>query len=117
MRTNMDPLTPTTSTLAPAVSHIAEIASTLSDSLKKLAPPAPSDEAVAARKKAKQRQLVRWVLDAPERLQKMRQEGHIESARKEWEQVKTHLADWEGVKGVDQVKEECEEVMGAEAGA
>lgn len=111
----MDPLTPTTSTLTPAIAHIAETASTLSDSLKKLAPPAQSDKVLAERKKEKQRQTVRWVLESPERLANMRAEGHIESARKEWEEVKTLLAMWEGVKGVEDVRKKGEDVMGAEA--
>lgn len=116
MRTNMDPLTPTTTALTPAISHIAETASTLSESLKKLAPPEQSDAVLAERKKGKQRETVRWVLDAPERLRKMREEGHIESSRKEWEQIKVLLTKWKSVKGVDEVRKECEEVMGAEAG-
>lgn len=71
---------------------------------------------LAERKKEKQREIVRWVLDAPERLRKMREEGHIESSRKEWEQIKVLLTKWKAVKGVDEVRKECKEVMGAEAG-
>lgn len=115
MQTNMDPLAPTTSTLTPAISHIAETASTLSDSLKKLAPSAQSELSEAERKKEKQRQAVRWVIDAPERLRRMREEGHIESARQEWEEIKVLLERWQAVKGANEVRRECEDVMGAEA--
>ena len=112
----MDPLTPTTSTLTPAISHIAETAGLLSESFKRLAPPARTEAKVAENNKEKQRKAVRWVLDAPERLRKMRQEGHIESARKDWEEVKKLLEKWQSVKGAAEVRKECEEVMGAEAG-
>lgn len=117
MRSNMDPLTPTTSTLAPAISHIAETAATLSESLRKLAPQPLSDDLLAERKKEEQREAVRWVLDAPARLRSLRDQGQIESARKDWEQVKMRLDRWKSVKGADEVRKECEEVMGAEAGS
>lgn len=117
MRTNMDPLTPTTSTLTPAIAHIADTASSMSDSLKKLAPASQSEAAQAEKKKEQQRNRVRWVLEAPARLRKLREEGHIESARKDWEQVKPLLQKWHSVKGVADVKRECEDVMGAEAGS
>lgn len=113
----MDPLTPTTSTLTPAISHIAETATTLSESFKKLAPPAQSDVFLAKKKREQQREAVRWVLDAPDRLRRLREEGHIESARKDWELVKLRLEKWKGVKGVEEVRRECDDVMGAEAGA
>jgi len=114
MRTNMDPLTPATATLLPAISNIAETASTLSESLKKLAPAVQSDAILAESKREKQREIVRWVLSASERLSKMRQEGRLDSAIKEWEEVQKLLDKWQTVKGASEVRKECQDIMSAD---
>lgn len=106
MRTNMDPLTPATSTLTPAISHIAETAQQLSSSLKQLVPDMPREDP-----KRKQRQTVRWVLGAPSRLRRLRSEGKVEEAQKDLEEVSKLLEKWKGVQGVEEVKKECEEIM------
>lgn len=104
----MDPLTPTTSTLTPAISHIAETASTLSSSLQKLAPPKRSQ---ATTDKDKQRQTVRWVLNAPARLRNLRDTAQEDEAKADWAEVSTLLDKWQGVTGVEDVKKECEAIM------
>ncbi|GAB7352171.1 hypothetical protein MBLNU459_g2652t1 [Dothideomycetes sp. NU459] len=111
MRTNMDPLTPATSTLTPAISHIAETASTLSTALQKLAPPKKSE---ADENKDKQRQTVRWVLDSPARLRRMLDNGQQDAARSDWTEVSELLGKWQGVAGADEVMKECREVMKSE---
>ncbi|KAL1303985.1 hypothetical protein AAFC00_000430 [Neodothiora populina] len=116
MRTNMDPLAPTTSTLTPAISHIAETATSLSESIKKLAPQIQSDAFLAEERRVKQQETVRYLLKTPDRLRRLRQEGHIESSRKDWEDVKILLEKLKHVKGTDVLRKQCEEVMGAEAG-
>ena len=104
----MDPLTPTTSTLPPAISHIAETAVTLSNELANHVPP-PKDPEIAA--KRKQRQTVRWVLDAPGRLQQLIDEGKHEEASREWDVIGGLLDKWKEVPGVEEVRKACEGAM------
>lgn len=108
MRTNMDPLTPTTSTLAPAISHIAETATTLSRELEQNLP-APKDPEVE--KKRKQRETVRWVLDAPRRLQQLIAEGRVEDAMTDWDTVRGLLEKWKGVPGTEAVQQACLDLL------
>ena len=113
MRTNMDPLTPTTDTLTPAIGHIAETAAELSESLRKQ----HGDGGVSeARKKQEQQELVRWVLDAPGRLSKLVKDGREEEARSEWSRVSSLLDKWATVSGAKDVRLACEKAMeGSEA--
>ncbi|KAK0653811.1 Vacuolar protein sorting-associated protein 51-like protein [Lasiodiplodia hormozganensis] len=124
MRTNMDPLTPATSTLSPAISHIAETASALSASIAEHALPksrSSSPASVDGKKKVdekeKQRQTVRWVLDAPRRLRAKVAAGEEEEARKEWEEISRLLEKWKGVQGAEEVKMACEEALASNSGS
>ena len=109
MRTNMDPLTPATATLTPAIAHIAETATALSESLKKQHGTTTGDN--EGQKRQEQQKLVRWVLDAPDRLRKLVNEGRREEAEGEWSQVLALLAKWNSVPGVSDVRLACEKVM------
>jgi hypothetical protein len=104
----MDPLTPTTSTLAPAISHIAETATTLSRELEQNLP-APKDPEVE--KKGRQQETVRWVLDAPRRLQELIAKDKVEEAMSEWDTVRGLLDKWKGVQGTESVQNACLEVL------
>lgn len=104
----MDPLTPTTSTLAPAISHIAETATTLSRELVRNLP-APKDPEVE--KRMRQRETVRWVLDAPRRLQKSVAEAKIDEAMSDWDNVRGILDKWKGVPGAEAVQQACLDVL------
>ena len=122
MRGNMDPLAPTTHTLGPAISHIAETAASLSSSMQDVQQKPnglgidiqvhedPAEKEVAA-KRQRQKQTVRWVLDTPRRLREMLQEEQDEEAEKEWEEVSNILAGWGDVAGVKELREECEGIM------
>lgn len=63
----------------------------------------------------KQRELVRWVLAAPERMATLVRSGRKEEAEMEWAKVKVSLDRWEenGAKGVGDVRKACEEAMKA----
>ncbi|KAL8912241.1 MAG: hypothetical protein Q9171_002696 [Xanthocarpia ochracea] len=118
MRTNMDPLTPTTSTLTPAIAHIAETAASLAESLqnhntKSNDPRVPGDTAML--KKERQRQTVRWVLAAPRRLKRLMEEDLREEAMKDWEEVQRLLEKWNGTQGVDEVRQQCLSIVDGEA--
>ena len=114
MRMNMDPLTPTTSTLSPAISHIAETAASLARSLQERRA-ALQDKGRSASSSAdakeKQRQLVRWVLGAPRRLKGLIEKGKWEEAEEQWKEVTQLLDKWKGVGGVDEVRRQCEQAL------
>ncbi|KAI9772074.1 MAG: hypothetical protein M1840_001362 [Geoglossum simile] len=136
MRTNIDPLTPTTSTLPPALSHIAGTASTLATTLHERTPPSPfsptlprrsslmispttttandnggnSDGDARLRRRAQTR-TVKWVLDAPRRVRQLVREGRREEAEKEWGAVSRVLEKWEGVEGVEDVRREGQNAL------
>lgn len=110
----MDPLIPTTSTLAPAISHISETAASLAESLHDRS--GPSAEAVeqeddAVVRKQRQRETVRWVLAAPNRLKGLVEKGRRQEAEEDWEEVRKLLRKWKGVEGAEEVEEQCLEVM------
>jgi hypothetical protein len=108
MREKMDPMTPTTSTLTPAIGHIAETAASLSNDLKNSHTRSAKPVDVEAQSKAREQQkTVKWVLGAPERLDKMVQDGQRDDAESEWEEVKGLLDRWSGVKGVEDVRNAC----------
>lgn len=95
----MDPMAPVTTTLEPAVRHIADVAGGIAGSR-------------GGGGKEGQRQTVRWVLGAPERLRGLKEQGKEKEAKKEWNEVNALLEKWEGVKGVDEVRRKCEDVVG-----
>jgi hypothetical protein len=92
MRGNMDPLAPTTHTLGPAISHIAETATSLSSSMQGLQAQAkPEGLGITVRVESD---------DAEEQAKAEKQE-----------QISKILAQWNGVAGVKELREECEDIM------
>ena len=121
MRSNMDPLTPTTSTLSPAVAHIAETAGGLAVGAKDGRDGGGeeiSSEGLEERKKGeeekrrRQRDTIRWVLGTPRRLGGLLDDGRRGEAETDWEEVKGLLERWKGVGGVEEIRDECERIMG-----
>jgi hypothetical protein len=110
MRTNMDPLTPTTATLTPAIGHIADTATALSESLKRQHGSADAGD-FEARKKQEQQRIVRWVLDAPGRLQRLIDDGEREEAESEWDRISSLLDRWGTVSGVEEVRQGCKRAL------
>jgi hypothetical protein len=123
MRGNMDPLAPTTHTLGPAISHIAETAASLSSSLHDspqskeeglgISIRVEQDEGakVEADKKRRHKDTVKWVLDTPRRLREMIDRDQDEEADKEWGEVSRILDKWKHVAGVAELREQCEAIM------
>ena len=106
MRERMDPLTPTTSTLTPAIGHIAESAASLSNELREShAASAPQLE--AQKRQREQKATVQWILNAPGRLQELLENDRRDEAEKQWEEVERLLSKWNGVRGVSEVREAC----------
>ena len=59
----------------------------------------------------KEVQTVRWVLGAPKRLRSHVEAGKWEEAEQDWQTVRGLLDRWEGVSGVEKVRQECEEAL------
>lgn len=115
MRMNMDPLTPATSTLSPAISHIAETAASLAIAFQDRSSALKPQEGDADSRNARRRQeqaTVRWVLAAPTRLGALLEAGKEEEANDEWAEVQRLLVKWDGVVGVEEVRDNCVKVMG-----
>ena len=116
MRDNMVPLTQEDSALNEDVARIAGLAGDLamisarqSDSLTENTSVQQSLDERAT--KIAQVNTVKWVLDAPTRLKSMVEHGQQQEAEKDWDEVQTLLHSWKGVKGVDQVREDCSKLM------
>ena len=58
-----------------------------------------------------ERETVKWVLDAPRRLEGLIGAGDVDGAMTDWNEIRELLGAWEGVEGVDEVREKCEVVM------
>lgn len=122
MRTNMDPLAPTTHTLSPAIAHIAETAASLSSSIHSaVARPQglgidvqveeADEEKERREQKQKEQETVRWVLGTPKRLKALIAADQDEEADKEWNEVSKILDKWSNVAGVKELRIECEYIM------
>ena len=108
MRSNMDPLTPTTSTLSPAIAHIAEVSSSVAttiqgNAVEKLSTTAETNEHGNPRTKEAV-ETVRWVLDGPRRVENLVKLGRVDEAGREWGEVERLLDRWKDVKDVDDVR-------------
>ena len=111
----MEPLAPATSTLSPAVAHIAGTAEQLAGRVEsprgiRHANGKEQNGAVDADmevKRIQDRATVRWVLDAPRRI---RADG---VAAAEWLTVKGLLDSWasKGVPGIEIVRRDCERAV------
>lgn len=115
MRKSMDdrgaPLT-MTKTLGPAIAFVAETAGGLikeGEEQRKRIKEARENEPVP--EKMAERDTVKWVLAAPERLGAFLEQGRREDAEKDWKEVQELLDAWGQVKGVAEIRESCEQVM------
>lgn len=90
-------------TLGPAVGFVAETAGSILRDM----------EGVKGGRARKGKNLVKWVLDTPERLKELEQGGDEQEAERQWAVVKTLLDGWKakGVQGVEEVTAECEVIM------
>jgi hypothetical protein len=68
-------------------------------------------------KKKKQKDTVKWVLDTPRRLRNMLDEGQDVQAQNEWDEVSNILNRWGNVAGVQELRDECEQIMNEEVGS
>lgn len=102
MRASMEPLTPTTSTLEPAVSHIESVSRELVVGMRAASP----------RPERKGAETVRWALGAPERIRELVGAGDREGAERAWELLRGVCGRWEGTRGVEELRKRGEEALG-----
>ncbi|CAG8041998.1 unnamed protein product [Penicillium salamii] len=115
MRRSMDergaPLT-MTKTLGPAIAFVAETAGGLikeGEEQRKRMKEAKQDNGDSSIKSEKD--TVRWVLAAPQRLEGLLADEKWEDAEKDWKEIQGLLDAWGNVKGVAEIREACEKVM------
>lgn len=116
MRRSMDergtPLT-MTKTLGPAIAFVAETAGGLiqeGEEQRRQIKEAKNSEEDRKRRRA-EKETVKWVLAAPDRLKKLLEEGKREEAEKDWEEMRRLLDRWDGVKGVAETRNSCVKAM------
>ncbi|CAG8922173.1 unnamed protein product [Penicillium salamii] len=115
MRRSMDergaPLT-MTKTLGPAIAFVAETAGGLikeGEEQRKRMKEAKQNNGDSSIKSEKE--TVRWVLAAPQRLEGLLADEKREDAEKDWKEIQGLLDAWGNVKGVAEIREACEKVM------
>lgn len=107
MREEMGPLAPMTQNVEADVGRIAETAGEIDRKMR---------EARSGQDGRGQRETVKWVLDAPSRLERLVGKGEKEKAEEQWAEVSALLARWQGVKGVEEVRTACMQAMKREQG-
>ncbi|KAK3069060.1 hypothetical protein LTR53_012897 [Teratosphaeriaceae sp. CCFEE 6253] len=108
MREKMDPVAETTSLMGD-IERIAETASRLSSEMRRQHWGGGEGR---MREKKVQQETVKWVLAAPDGLRRLVDEGKKEEAESQWTEISRLLDQWEGVKGVAQVRRGCEDALG-----
>jgi vacuolar protein sorting-associated protein 51 len=104
----MDPLSPATSTLSPAISHIAETASTFADEMAK---DATAQNSASIAVKRRNQNVVQWALEGPERLQALIDQGNPGEAHDQWVILQDVLNRWGSVKGSAELRAACVKVV------
>ncbi|KAF3939275.1 hypothetical protein ABW19_dt0207584 [Dactylella cylindrospora] len=112
MRSNMEPLNPATTTLSPAISHIASVSATLVQNVHAHDPNATAEAASKLALRRKQ-EAVQQILRTPDRMQDLLRQGKRDEASKEWETAKRHVARWKNLRNfdVDEFLRKGEEIL------
>ena len=102
----MDPLNPMASTLDPAIAQIYSQAYSIRESLRgQVPPPNPTKKAAeeARQKKIRTKQLALEVLETPDKIRALVNEGRLEDARQAWKVPRKLLVTWKekGLGGSD----------------
>lgn len=113
MRMDMDPLNPVASTLDPAIGRVYEMARGLKESLGGQG----AGNGDVDQRKRRTREVVRAVLEVPDRLRKLVAQNMVEDARREWDVPRRLLLRWkeQGIGGADveEVLKEGDDILRA----
>ncbi|TGZ77846.1 hypothetical protein EX30DRAFT_366409 [Ascodesmis nigricans] len=87
--------------LGPAVAHIEDVAGKILRDGER-----DSERDMERMREGKEAGVVRWVVEAPGLVERLRRDGREEDARRVWERLREILGVWErkGVKGVEEVR-------------
>ncbi|KAJ5864772.1 Vacuolar protein sorting-associated protein 51 [Penicillium soppii] len=115
MRRSMDergaPLT-MTKTLGPAIAFVAETAGGLiKEGEEQRQRMKEAKRNAGASTQNNEKDTVRWVLAAPQRLEKLVADGKREDAEKDWSEIQKLLDAWVDVKGVTDIRDACGKIM------
>ncbi|OKL56852.1 hypothetical protein UA08_08004 [Talaromyces atroroseus] len=114
MRQSMEergaPLT-MTKTLGPAVAFVAETAGGLIKEGEELRRKVQDAKSKATVNKTAEQETVEWVLATPSRLRQFLHDGKTEQAQEDWKEIDGLLQSWKDIKGVEQLRAACEEIM------
>ncbi|KAF3492189.1 uncharacterized protein GIQ15_01706 [Arthroderma uncinatum] len=104
-----------TKTLAPAVGFVAETAMALIREQEESGP--TGQEPTQTKEKqvnnvSAEKATVLWALDTPKRLKRLLDAGKRTEAESDWSEIQSLLSKWDGVKGVNELRAECEILMG-----
>nr|OQO31971.1 hypothetical protein B0A51_00312 [Rachicladosporium sp. CCFEE 5018] len=113
MRMNMDPLTPMTGSLEEDVGKIAESAKVLSKQLRRQHG-VSNGGAGNVKQRRKHQETVKWVLQAPARLQQLVRDGRGDDAAQQWTVISGLLDSWAHVQGSAKVRADCLAVLETE---
>ncbi|KAI1620760.1 Vps51/Vps67-domain-containing protein [Exophiala viscosa] len=95
------------------VEKLGEKLDGLLETVKQLGPQQTEDTKifVEAREKRRQKETVKWALDAPSRLRGMLARGDRDGAEQEYQSALQLLDQWKGVTGVSGLRVRCEQIM------
>ena len=111
MRANMEPHAPTTSTLGPAIAHIAQVSASLVQNI----PPSPVATTFPFSIKRK-KETVAWALARPGRIEELIKDGQGEEAERVFAPLEAILEKWQGVRGTEELRQKARKALGMDAG-
>lgn len=97
-----------TKTLGPAIGFVAEAATTLIREQEQIS---SGDGHHVNRDAEAKKETVTFVLQTPERLRRLVDDGKLEDAENDWKEISGLLQKWAGVKGVDELRSNCESIL------
>ena len=106
----MHQLTPTTSTLEPAIAHIADTATDLA-SRSRLPAKGKSTTPGEWSEQLKARETVVWALSTPKRIRRLIEQDQHDAARAEHRDMLRLLKAWDGVPGTQELRQKCDDAM------
>ncbi|KAG8529358.1 uncharacterized protein KY384_005994 [Bacidia gigantensis] len=116
MRENMGPLMPKDGSLSEDVGKIAGMAGELAMKaqgpyVKKDQEKIGSENEESRLRKKREAETVRWVLEAPQRLESLIGQGKRSEAATDWNEIRELLNKWQGVRGVEEIRRRCEKAV------
>lgn len=107
----MEPLAPTTSTLGPAIAHIAQVSASLVQNI----PPSPVATTFPSSNK-RNKETVAWALACPEKIEELVRDGQGKEAERVFALLEAILGKWQGVRGTEELRQKAKKALGTNLG-